>query len=124
MIEQCIGLDRPRSLASADPEDNKNVSIACIIIDAATGAAITGDIIHTIGVEDLSDRNEISSDLANAEIILTVVGGKILANGNENGVEVYSLSGSRVANEGLNGIYIVRAADENGNIKTAKLAVR
>ena len=124
VIEQCIGLDRPRSLASADPEDNKNVSIACIIIDAATGAAITGDIIHTIGVEDLSDRNEISSDLANAEIILTVVGGKILANGNENGVEVYSLSGSRVANEGLNGIYIVRAADENGNIKTAKLAVR
>ena len=124
VYDRCIAFNRPASLSSNDPENNANVSIACVIIDAVTGAALTGDLIHTVGVKDISGSREISAEVGNAEIILTVVDGKILANGSEQGVEVYTISGSRVANEGLNGLYIVRAADENGNFKTAKLVVR
>lgn len=124
-IQRCIAFDRP-ALRHTDEatQENKNISIACVVIDNATGLAITGDIIHEVGVEKFSATREIADDIVNSDILVTVLDGTIYANGDERNVEIYTLDGTRVANEGLKGLYIVRAFDAEGNVKVVKLVVR
>ncbi len=116
----------PPALFHTDKETHQNdkISIACVVIDNATGIAITGDIIHHVGVKDKTGAREIADDVVNADIVVTVTDGTIYANGNDRNVEIYTLDGTRVANEGLSGLYIVRAFDEDGNVKVVKLVVR
>lgn len=56
--------------------------------------------------------------IAGDELTFAVENGRVVASDNS-AVEVYTFSGVRVANENLNGLYIVRAAG-----KTAKVAVK
>lgn len=121
-----VHFDRPANLMHTNAETNINdkMSIACVVIDATTGYAITGDIVHNVGVKEISGVKEIAGAEADAELRLTVADGKVLANGSTDGVEVYTLDGTRIANSGLNGFYIVRAADENGTVKASKIVVK
>ena len=120
-----IAFERPALYhTDADTEENKHMSIACVVIDNATGLVITGDIIHNVGVEKLSGAREIADDVVSNEIVITTMDGTVYANGETQGVEIYTLDGNRVANEGLNGLYIVRATDNEGNFKVVKLVIR
>lgn len=124
-VSGILAFDRPALYhTDATTQENKHISIACVIIDNATGLAITGDLIHTVGVKELSGAREIAADAVEAEIVITVTDGTVYANGDERNVEIYTLDGTRVANEGLNGFYIVRAFDGEGNAKVVKLVVR
>lgn len=105
-----------------DTQENKHMSIACVVIDNNTGAVITGDIIHTVGVTDIDSVEGITAN--GSDIILTVIDGTVFANGDERNVEIYTVNGQRVANEGLSGLYIVRAFDADGNAKVSKLVIR
>lgn len=119
--EAPIRFDLPKFPADYRQVDLSKASIISVIIDAATGEVINADIAHNI-VE--SDEVGIDSVTDGAQAIsLRVVNGQVLANGSAD-VEVYNLQGARVENAGLKGIYIVRAVDAEGNVRTEKISVR
>ena len=90
-----------------DTEELSNCSVVLALIDAGTGKVINSDVIKTIGHKDDSGVKGIGAE--SAKVSIKAVGGSVLANGSAAGVEVYTIEGVRVANSGLNGLYIVRA---------------
>lgn len=105
---------------------NPKASVALIVIDAATGRVINADIWHGLESKDISGVDTIIGDEINGvlDVDFTVADGRILANGSADGVEVFNLDGTRVSNNGLRGLFIVRALDANGNTATAKILVK
>ena len=104
--------------------ENANLSLACVIIDAATGKVLNADSIHELQITDAEINGIDSISSEGADVRFTSFSGTVYANGESDGVEVYTLQGARVANEGLSGLYIVRASDGNGGVATAKMIVK
>lgn len=109
-----------------DKMTNPHISVACIVLDGTTGKVVNADVFHGIGLRDESGIEVVENDALNplANISFNVIDGKVFVNGADVEIEVYTISGARVANEGLNGLYIVRAVDANGNAASAKLVVK
>lgn len=114
-----VVFDRPATV-----RDDSNLSLACVIIDAATGKVINADSIGELEITDAEINSIDSISSEGMEVRFTSLFGTVYANGEADGVEVYTLQGARVANEGLSGLYIVRAADGNGGVATAKMIVK
>ncbi len=122
-----FGVAYPSNMTHTDKEGgNAKASIALIVIDAATGRVINADIKHGLEANAETSIDSILGDEINGvlDVDFTVADGRILANGSAEGVEVYNLDGTRVANSGLRGLFIVRAIDANGNTATAKILVK
>lgn len=111
-----------REAAPSTGEKMQNVSIACIVLNAVTGNIINADVAHNVEI-GIVGINDIEGE-ATATIAVKVIGGVVYANGSAENVEVYNIQGLRVANEGLSGLYIVRAYDEAGNSVVEKIMVR
>lgn len=92
----------------------ENTSLVVALVDASDGKIINAAVAH-----ELAAKNSVNSVAGEGDVVFTVADGKVLANGQSADVEVYSIDGKRVANAGLNGLYIVRSGG-----KTAKLNVR
>lgn len=112
--------------ASVNPN---NANIIALLINRSTGEIITAAKCK-IGENEPSGINMVVSDKIVAAEIIAVTGG-VKVEGDVAGVEVYSLSGVKVAysNEAgaielPAGIYVVKATDTNNNTTTAKVAVK
>ncbi len=113
----------------------KECSVIVMLIDAGTGNVMNANMValngetQGVGVENITLGAE-------AQLGMTVAGGKLYVNGEGNyTVNAYDMTGaliisakghgtSEVALNGYNGILIVKATDENGNSKSAKFVVR
>lgn len=108
--------DVPASL-----KDREKASVLVAIIDAGTGKIVNSTIVHDIttgtGVEtiDVTDAKGVSFNQSN---------GTVYANGSTEGVEIYTVSGQRVANRGLKGLYIARAYSADGTPASVKIVVK
>lgn len=119
-----IAFDRPYMLHTDHAtQANDKMSIAVLVINAGNGEVLNADVIHTVGVTH-DGGAAVDGITDDAGIVLTTENGMVLANGEAAGVEVYTMQGARVANEGLDGLYIVRAKNAAGQTVTAKILVK
>lgn len=102
-------------------KEQKNLSVALAIIDGATGRVVNCDAIHTVGTIDKSGVEEIGASEMTATF--SVKDRMIICGGSADGIEVYTIDGMRVANSGLQGLYIARCTRE-GRTETAKIYVK
>lgn len=90
--------------------DPENTTIVVAVVDAADGK-----IVNCASLHGLAAKNSVQG--VEAETVrFSIAEGTARANGSTEGVEVYTIDGRRVANAGLNGLYIVKAHG-----KTAKI---
>jgi hypothetical protein len=103
-------------------KDQDNCSVVVAIVDASNGRIINSAVCHEIGTKEWSKVEDVAND-AISVVRFIAADGSILANGSANNVEVYTLKGQRVANNGLHGLYIARYVAADGNVTVAKVMV-
>lgn len=90
----------------------ENLELVALVLDMETGEILNAE--KTKVVDTVSGIRETAAD---ASLRLHADGGRIVADGECNALEVYTLQGVAVANDGLaRGMYIVRAATPDGTV--------
>ncbi len=86
-------------------KDRNNVKFVVALIDAGTGAVINSAVADSYVEKEGSGVDNVASD---TEVAVRISNGTVYVNGNSEGIEVYNMQGMRVANEALNGLYVIR----------------
>jgi len=91
-------------------KNRNNVKFVVALIDAGTGAVINSAVADSYVEKDGTGVDNVTTD---TEVSVRISNGTVYVNGNSDGIEVYNMQGMRVANEALNGLYVIRTVVDN-----------